>query len=159
MLSMISIDCVSGDTATCGLHLNGCEQLIRSARKSKTKYSPKARALHRIFFYLRTIHASTTLEKPGLMDACDQAESSSLPEENRFEEATEDDNDWLDMQESSDADMTSCEYIYGIPQTINSGNYVYFLAYQQLLSLRELRRRSSTPRADAELETIVTGIV
>lgn len=26
--------------------------------------------------------------------------------------------------------------IYGIPQTINSANYVYFLAYQELFSLR-----------------------
>lgn len=26
--------------------------------------------------------------------------------------------------------------IYGVPQTINSANYVYFLAYQELFSLR-----------------------
>ncbi|KAG8809105.1 geranylgeranyl pyrophosphate synthetase, partial [Serendipita sp. 399] len=26
--------------------------------------------------------------------------------------------------------------IYGIPQTINSANYVYFLAYKQLFALR-----------------------
>jgi hypothetical protein len=28
--------------------------------------------------------------------------------------------------------------VYGVPQTINSANYVYFLAYQELFSLRPL---------------------
>jgi geranylgeranyl diphosphate synthase type 3 len=27
--------------------------------------------------------------------------------------------------------------IYGIPQTINTANYVYFLAYQELFKLRD----------------------
>ena len=34
--------------------------------------------------------------------------------------------------------------IYGIPQTINSGNYVYFLAYQELIKLRSLISSSSS---------------
>ncbi|KAI0757515.1 terpenoid synthase [Daedaleopsis nitida] len=37
--------------------------------------------------------------------------------------------------------------IYGIPQTINSANYVYFLAYQELLALR------SGASADADIPT------
>ena len=32
--------------------------------------------------------------------------------------------------------------IYGIPQTINTANYVYFLAYQELF---ELRKNQGTP--------------
>lgn len=27
--------------------------------------------------------------------------------------------------------------VYGVPQTINTANYVYFLAFQELLSLKE----------------------
>ncbi|KAI0045522.1 terpenoid synthase [Auriscalpium vulgare] len=38
--------------------------------------------------------------------------------------------------------------IYGIPQTINTANYVYFLAYQQLFSLRP----SLSPASDIESE-------
>ncbi|KAF9530509.1 isoprenoid synthase domain-containing protein [Crepidotus variabilis] len=33
--------------------------------------------------------------------------------------------------------------IYGIPQTINTANYVYFLAYQELISLRDSSPRES----------------
>lgn len=39
--------------------------------------------------------------------------------------------------------------IYGIPQTINSANYVYFLAYQELQRI--------TPRAGIKVEEMVTG--
>ncbi|KAG1742385.1 isoprenoid synthase domain-containing protein [Suillus paluster] len=38
--------------------------------------------------------------------------------------------------------------IYGVPQTINTANYVYFLAYQQLSALRPtVRRRACTSSA------------
>jgi geranylgeranyl diphosphate synthase, type III len=39
--------------------------------------------------------------------------------------------------------------IYGIPQTINTANYVYFLAYQELFSLRPRSR----PESDTPSET------
>jgi hypothetical protein len=35
--------------------------------------------------------------------------------------------------------------VYGVPQTINSANYVYFLAYQELFSLRPLDSESPLP--------------
>ncbi|KAI1626111.1 putative C6 transcription factor [Exophiala viscosa] len=110
MLSMVTIDVASGDTGTCGVHLKGCEQLIRSARKSKTKYSVKARALHRIFFYLRTIHASTTLDKEA---------SGQNSEHDDFQgDLVVDDDSWLEMQESMPKDMTSCDYVYGVPLSL-----------------------------------------
>ncbi|KAJ7198739.1 isoprenoid synthase domain-containing protein [Mycena pura] len=43
--------------------------------------------------------------------------------------------------------------IYGIPQTINTANYVYFLAYQELLALSE---PGSTP-SQTELISIITS--
>ncbi|KIX07431.1 uncharacterized protein Z518_02084 [Rhinocladiella mackenziei CBS 650.93] len=118
MLSMITIDVVSGDTGTCSLHLSGCEQLIRSASKTKTKYSPKARALHRIFFYLRTIHASTTLDKQDCHPNCQAQSAASGPPDDALETDRVDDDDWLEMGDSSSTDMTSCEYIYGVPQSL-----------------------------------------
>jgi len=57
--------------------------------------------------------------------------------------------------------------IYGIPQTINTANYVYFLAYQELYALREsvtstsssLNSTQATHRiiSDTELDKIVTS--
>ncbi|THU86327.1 terpenoid synthase [Dendrothele bispora CBS 962.96] len=44
--------------------------------------------------------------------------------------------------------------VYGIPQTINSANYVYFLAFQELIALRK-SQTAGTPSKD--LDAIVTG--
>ncbi|KIP08652.1 hypothetical protein PHLGIDRAFT_34850 [Phlebiopsis gigantea 11061_1 CR5-6] len=52
--------------------------------------------------------------------------------------------------------------IYGIPQTINSANYVYFLAYQELFALRshmQAQAPAERPRRlidDTQLDRIVT---
>ncbi|KIV83157.1 hypothetical protein PV11_05207 [Exophiala sideris] len=110
MLSMVTIDVASGDTGTCGVHLKGCEQLIRSARKSKSRYSVKARALHRIFFYLRTIHASTTLDK--------EASGQNSEHDNLQGDRAANDDSWLEMHESEPKDMTSCDYVYGVPLSL-----------------------------------------
>lgn len=42
-------------------------------------------------------------------------------------------------------------HVYGIPQTINTANYVYFLAFQELLKLRPHGER------DVDLVSMVTG--
>lgn len=52
--------------------------------------------------------------------------------------------------------------IYGIPQTINTANYVYFLAYQELFKLRELVLTGDSTETGPtspihNLERIVTG--
>ena len=47
-------------------------------------------------------------------------------------------------------DMQVTHKIYGVPQTINTGNYVYFLAYRELLLLRE-------PAKGIDVEKLVTG--
>ncbi|KAG8975361.1 geranylgeranyl pyrophosphate synthetase, partial [Tulasnella sp. 427] len=46
--------------------------------------------------------------------------------------------------------------IYGIPQTINSANYVYFRAYQELFKLRELDRQDGGIPPKVELDRMVT---
>jgi geranylgeranyl diphosphate synthase type 3 len=49
--------------------------------------------------------------------------------------------------------------IYGIPQTINTANYVYFLAYQELFPLCRLPPDDDKPRMDSvkNLDQIVTS--
>lgn len=48
--------------------------------------------------------------------------------------------------------------IYGIPQTINTANYVYFLAYQELFKLRDSENvDGQTHVPKQELDRIVTG--
>lgn len=46
----------------------------------------------------------------------------------------------LSLRPSSVSDAYECSVvahkIYGVPQTINSANYVYFLAYQELQRIR-----------------------
>ncbi|KAE8141832.1 fungal-specific transcription factor domain-containing protein [Aspergillus pseudotamarii] len=118
-LSMITMDVISGDTDTCGIHLNGCFRLITQAQKWKRKYSTKAQTLHRIYFYLRTIYESTA------------PRSSRRTQDLPFAADTPGDGspdifcrDLLGAQMSGfpagiDMDletrMSSCERIYGIP--------------------------------------------
>lgn len=45
--------------------------------------------------------------------------------------------------------------IYGVPQTINSANYVYFLALQEALKLSA----GDSPPSQARLMSIITGVV
>lgn len=46
--------------------------------------------------------------------------------------------------------------IYGVPQTINTANYVFFLAYKELISLRD--QDSFEHEQERRLDTIVTGV-
>ncbi|KAH9242544.1 hypothetical protein K456DRAFT_1743728 [Colletotrichum gloeosporioides 23] len=114
MLSMITINIMSGDTSTCAVHLDGAKQLISHNRKSRV--SGKTRALHRIYFYLRVIYESTAIHPSGgdvhaspAREASDQSEayiSADLRDshsEDQSEEPTE---------------MASFECIYGIPRSL-----------------------------------------
>ncbi|KAK7464982.1 hypothetical protein VKT23_006190 [Stygiomarasmius scandens] len=44
--------------------------------------------------------------------------------------------------------------IYGVPQTINTANYVYFLAFQELSKLRDSSRQ---PEAGPDVDAVVTS--
>ncbi|VUC26064.1 unnamed protein product [Clonostachys rosea] len=58
-LSMITIDVMSGETDTCGIHLDGALRLINHGQAWNQQYSSKADTLHRMYFYLRAIFEST----------------------------------------------------------------------------------------------------
>ena len=50
--------------------------------------------------------------------------------------------------------------IYGVPQTINSANYVYFLAFQELFRLKDLLKEDKEAPASKQpdlLDRMVTG--
>lgn len=50
------------------MHLDGALRLINQSKSWKSKYSSKAQALHRIYFYLRTIYQSTLIKQRDLGD-------------------------------------------------------------------------------------------
>ncbi|KAL4971031.1 Zn(II)2Cys6 transcription factor [Aspergillus stella-maris] len=60
MLSMVTINVISGDIDSCGVHLDGASRLIHHARSWKNNYSGKAQALHRQYLYLQAIYNSTS---------------------------------------------------------------------------------------------------
>ncbi|KAB8275402.1 fungal-specific transcription factor domain-containing protein [Aspergillus minisclerotigenes] len=114
-LSMITMDVISGDTDTCGIHLDGCFRLISQAQKWKRKYSTKAQTLHRIYFYLRTIYESTAPRSSRHPQHLDN--SRDLPPDIFC-------RDLLGAQMSGfptginmdlETRTSSCERIYGIP--------------------------------------------
>ncbi|KAF5598647.1 Component of the argr regulatory complex [Fusarium pseudocircinatum] len=124
-LSMITINVVSGDIETCGIHLDGAFRLITHAQKWKRTYSPKAQSLHRIYFYLRAIYESTAPRQ------CNANRRLSLSNEPRNSDPSRQDDIFcrhlLDEQMRGyepglnldfDSPITSCERIYGIPHSL-----------------------------------------
>lgn len=119
---------VCGDTSSCRIHLKGCESLIRSAKRGgKTKFSSKARALHRIFYYLRVIHASTALSSELVTNPKDPSATSGMIEEqqqqrqqqhqDKLSSDLKEAESWLGVEQlhPSMDDMSSCEFVYGFP--------------------------------------------
>lgn len=118
MLSMVTIDVISGDTRTCGIHLDGCESLIVAylSHPSKSqKSSHTIRALHRIFFFLRSM-------QEGTLRMCDVA-PAGIPNENSQARLQGRSNALLEELESTlaidehreEPVNSSCELIYGVP--------------------------------------------
>lgn len=111
MLSMVTVDVVSGDTRTCGTHLNGCESLIK-ARRDDGRGSAKTKALHRIFYYLQVMQDATELTCNAFRPANNHA-GCSISDFN--------DAEYLDLYEApidEKLDSASYELIYGLPQSL-----------------------------------------
>ncbi|SCN67554.1 ARG81-Transcription factor involved in arginine metabolism [Fusarium fujikuroi] len=82
MLSQITINVMSGDTSTCGIHLDGAFRFMNHVKATKSTYSSKARSLHRIYFYLRVIYDSTACR-----NSCDYNDGSPPSPEADFSTA------------------------------------------------------------------------
>lgn len=92
------------------MHLDGAYRLISQARRWKSKYSNKAQALHRIYFYLRTIYQSTLIKRDdnGGTGTCESSGSGILPDDNAAISSPPDDS----------AGMSTYVHIYGIPHSL-----------------------------------------
>jgi arginine metabolism regulation protein II len=130
---------MSGDTSTCGVHLDGAAQLISHMKSYKSEYSAKARSLHRIYCYVRLIYESTAPRptSPGLqihrtlhlqsMDLTPDSPFLSLRERNKLPDR--------------DLDLSSYECVYGIPQSL-----LAFMkrSIQMIDQVSEARKKSGT---------------
>ncbi|KAL4909132.1 hypothetical protein BDW74DRAFT_174344 [Aspergillus multicolor] len=129
MLSMITINVMSGDTSTCSVHLDGAERLISHMGTRKSTFSRKAQSLHRICLYLRVIYESTAVR---ILNSGVSRFSSSLdprtfgprpivPKRHVYFEDEKLFSSTAPSTLSSDipqSDMFAYESIYGIPQTL-----------------------------------------
>ncbi|KAF4126443.1 hypothetical protein GMORB2_0179 [Geosmithia morbida] len=127
MLSMVTINVISGDTSTCKVHLDGALRLMRYARSWKTRYSSKAQSLHRIYFYLRTIYESTAvdyaLERPSDPSQSVEAGAAALSVLDPLSLGTHQNDSSMDTCSTPSAvpdpaNMTTWECIYGVPLTM-----------------------------------------
>ncbi|KAH7034527.1 fungal-specific transcription factor domain-containing protein [Microdochium trichocladiopsis] len=155
MLSMITINVMSGDTSTCGIHLDGAFRFMTHIRGSKTKYSSKAQSLHRIYFYLRVIYDSTAARHNSL----DQQSSSCSPASPDSYFGTALSVGLLDRGDETDGQRGNSpllchvaaprsttvgeyEYVYGVPQDL----LILLARTTDLIEqIDECRKSGSTP--------------
>lgn len=139
---------MSGDTSTCATHLDGAFHFIKHARAWKSKYSTKAQALHRIFFYLQTIHHSTALRRrhgdsrllPGSTNV-----DTSLSFQTRSTEVLELLQDISPPSTDPSSRMTTYEYVYGVPRSLLSLMSQVTDTIHQVRSSRESTQDVSIP--------------
>jgi arginine metabolism regulation protein II len=115
---------MSGDTSTCGVHLEGALRFMTQARNWKTRFSSKARSLHRIYFYLQVIYQSTVVKQQNTISNERQALTFDVP--GPLEVPLADIPDLAGVRQSAtDQDLSSpglqmstYECIYGLPQNM-----------------------------------------
>ncbi|KAJ6043387.1 hypothetical protein N7499_005812 [Penicillium canescens] len=132
MLSMITINVMSGDTRTCSVHLDGAEKLITHMATQKSSFSRKAQSLHRIYLYLRVIYESTSIRRQStsgsrfaswLGSAKTVGPHPILPSINPFIEDEDTPLSMLPMEctaplQTPSARISAYECIYGIPESL-----------------------------------------
>jgi arginine metabolism regulation protein II len=103
---------MSGDTHTCGVHLDGAGQLISFLWNKKKSLSSKTRSLYSIYCYLRVIYESTLVQ---CLDGSTQRELRSQSVFSFFNKTPSDSG--TDALERT-AETAMFETIYGIPQRL-----------------------------------------
>lgn len=114
---------MSGDTSTCGIHLDGAFRFMNHVRNSKSKYSSKARSLHRIYFYLRVIYDSTACRNPDkstLSPASPEVDFGTALSVSLIDKESEDDpaTSVLSHVTAPRASVGEYECVYGVPQSL-----------------------------------------
>lgn len=107
---------MSGDTHTCGVHLDGAGQLIQFLWNKKRRLSDKTRALYSIYCYLRVIYESTLVpraEQPAQLEC--RTESVFCYFSRTDSDKSADTGPYISERVAETA-MFEC--IYGIPQSL-----------------------------------------
>ncbi|OBR08175.1 Component of the argr regulatory complex [Colletotrichum higginsianum IMI 349063] len=155
MLSMTTINVMSGDTSTCRLHLDGAHQLIIHMGRGKPKLSAKARALHRIYFYLRVIYESTAASQGSASRfSAPKKEQCLAPQPEGVMQSPmrcpdEDSSSASTEPVHAANEMASFECIYGIPQSLL---VLLKRAIDLLDRIEGVRNKNDTPSVSTELE-------
>lgn len=107
---------MSGDTHTCGVHLDGAGELLKFLRSKKRSFSAKTRSLYSIYCYLRVIYESTLVRQA---EAPAQRESRPESVFCFFNNTTSDEVGDTSLSSPTIAAETAMfECIYGIPQQL-----------------------------------------
>jgi arginine metabolism regulation protein II len=101
---------MSGDTQTCGVHLDGAGQLISFLWNRKKSLSDKTRSLYSIYCYLRVIYESTLVQNPN------EPTQRELRSESVFQYFDKISSDRATSERIAETAMF--ETIYGIPQRL-----------------------------------------
>ncbi|KAJ5316474.1 hypothetical protein N7476_006781 [Penicillium atrosanguineum] len=125
MLSMVTINVISGDTETSPIHLKGCNSLVGSFRERGIAETTllQVRALHRIFFYLQVMQKTsdwtcnsytiTTNNVESLLTSVRPSMSDHDLYSCSFDQVLQ---SHVGIDRSLDEPLeSSCELIYGIP--------------------------------------------
>lgn len=154
---------MSGDTSTCGVHLDGAERLINHTCARKSTFSRKAQSLHRIYLYLRVIYESTTVRRPksGVSRFSSSLGSHkafgpqpAVPRQHIIIDDDEIHSSMMPMapsvpdSESPVAYMSSYECIYGIPQCL------LILLKESIEFIDELNSQRATAEASSIPEAL-----
>ncbi|KAI7555062.1 hypothetical protein KC331_g107 [Hortaea werneckii] len=122
MLSMITINVMSGDLTTCGVHLDGAQQLLQHIWGAKKQMSEKTKSLQRVYCYLRIIWESTQVMKEDHEDH-EELPPRPISDESVFQYLDDDgpsghDSHYIPSNGLQDMSMSPFECIYGIPQSL-----------------------------------------
>lgn len=109
---------MSGDTTTCGVHLDGAHQLLSHVWHKKRKASEKMKILHRIYCYLRIIWESTQVSDDSHTRFALRSTTESVFRMLDQREASDILPDHPPRPPHEPLPLTSYEYIYGIPQNL-----------------------------------------
>jgi arginine metabolism regulation protein II len=107
---------MSGDTHTCGVHLDGAGELLKFLWSKKRSFSAKTRSLYSIYCYLRVIYESTLVWQADQPTQREAASESVFAFFNNMDPDEAADTSPSSPQIAGDTSMF--EYIYGIPQQL-----------------------------------------
>jgi len=109
---------MSGDTHTCGVHLDGAGELLRFLWNKKRSLSAKTRSLYSIYCYLRVIYESTLVQRTDELTQREPRSESVFCFFNNMDPGASNNTSPSAPKVVGETAMFEC--IYGIPQQLLS---------------------------------------